>query len=82
MHRDLKPANIFLCPDDSEGVRREHVKVLDFGISKILGSDTVHTQANVLMVYGHVQTFNYNPRKPPNDKLATDFKRRNLYVNP
>ena len=40
------------------------------------------TFGNVLMVDGHVQTFNYNPRKPPNDKLATDFKRRNLYVNP
>src|SRR5207244_365357 len=36
-------------PDDSEAVRRDHVKVLDFGISKIHGSDTVHTQANVLM---------------------------------
>jgi len=41
-----------------------------------------NTQANVLMCDGHVQSFNYNPRKPPNDKLATDFKRRNLYVNP
>ncbi len=48
IHRDLKPANIFLCPSSNEPPR-DHVKVLDFGISKICGSDTVHTQANVLM---------------------------------
>jgi prepilin-type processing-associated H-X9-DG protein/prepilin-type N-terminal cleavage/methylation domain-containing protein len=39
-------------------------------------------QANVLMVDGHVQTFNYDKRKSPNDKLVTDLKRRNVYVNP
>ncbi len=49
IHRDLKPANIFLCPDASNEPSRDHAKVLDFGISKIRGSDTVHTQANVLM---------------------------------
>ena len=40
------------------------------------------TQANVLMVDGHVQTFTYNKQKAPSDKTVTDFKRRNLYVNP
>ncbi|APR82003.1 Serine/threonine protein kinase [Minicystis rosea] len=34
VHRDLKPANVFL----GQGVEGEHVKVLDFGVSKILTS--------------------------------------------
>ena len=33
VHRDLKPQNIFLCSTEDEG---EVVKVIDFGISKIL----------------------------------------------
>jgi len=43
VHRDLKPDNIFLCPRDVDGELREHVKVLDFGISKIRNSATVLT---------------------------------------
>ena len=34
VHRDLKPANIFLMPHAGE----DHVKVLDFGIAKIVNS--------------------------------------------
>ena len=44
VHRDLKPDNIFLCPRDIDGELRDHVKVLDFGISKIRNSQTVVTQ--------------------------------------
>jgi tRNA A-37 threonylcarbamoyl transferase component Bud32 len=44
VHRDLKPDNIFLCPRDVDGELRDHVKVLDFGISKIRNSATVLTQ--------------------------------------
>jgi len=33
VHRDLKPENLFLCQSDEEG---ERVKVLDFGIAKLL----------------------------------------------
>ena len=40
------------------------------------------TRANVLMVDGHVESFTYNPKKAVDDKTVTDFKRRNLYVNP
>ncbi len=49
VHRDLKPENIFLCPTDAGGVVSERVKVLDFGISKIRGSQTVKTQDQVLI---------------------------------
>jgi eukaryotic-like serine/threonine-protein kinase len=49
VHRDLKPENIFLCPTDAGGVVTERVKVLDFGISKIRGSQTVKTQDQVLI---------------------------------
>ena len=46
VHRDLKPANIFLChAPDGQVV----VKILDFGISKVLGSESIMTQANLRM---------------------------------
>jgi serine/threonine-protein kinase len=49
VHRDLKPENVFLVPTDAGGVVADRVKVLDFGISKIRGSQTVKTQDQVLI---------------------------------
>jgi serine/threonine-protein kinase len=49
VHRDMKPDNVFLCPTDAGGVVHDRVKVLDFGISKIRGSQTVVTQDSVLI---------------------------------
>jgi prepilin-type processing-associated H-X9-DG protein len=40
------------------------------------------TKANVLMVDGHVETFTFDAKKPPNDPNVSDFKRRHVYVNP
>jgi serine/threonine-protein kinase len=40
VHRDLKPQNIFLATDDAG---EEHVKLLDFGVSKVHGSNSLHT---------------------------------------
>jgi serine/threonine protein kinase len=40
LHRDLKPENIHLQPDSQAGARRYRVKVLDFGIAKLMQSDT------------------------------------------
>ena len=40
IHRDIKPSNMLVIQDDSFG---ELVKVLDFGIAKLLQSDTDHT---------------------------------------
>jgi serine/threonine-protein kinase len=48
VHRDLKPQNIFLVPSPT-GVGPEIAKVLDFGISKIHGSQTVKTQESTLL---------------------------------
>ncbi|ACY16569.1 serine/threonine-protein kinase [Haliangium ochraceum] len=49
VHRDLKPHNIFLCPTETAGYAVEQVKVLDFGISKIRGSNTVQTQTSAIL---------------------------------
>ncbi len=47
IHRDLKPDNIYLVMQDG----REVVKVLDFGIAKIVSGDSLHdaTQTGVLL---------------------------------
>jgi serine/threonine-protein kinase len=47
VHRDLKPDNVFLCTPEEDMPTR--VKVLDFGISKIRGSQSLRTQDAVLM---------------------------------
>ncbi|MDQ3364590.1 MAG: serine/threonine protein kinase, partial [Myxococcota bacterium] len=49
VHRDLKPQNIFLVGSEIDGRPVEVAKVLDFGISKIRGSQTVKTQDNALL---------------------------------
>src|SRR5688500_14466071 len=37
VHRDLKPDNVFLVPDHDDATR-DQVKILDFGIAKLLGT--------------------------------------------
>ena len=49
VHRDLKPQNIFLVASEHDGRAIEIAKVLDFGISKIRGSQTVKTQESSLL---------------------------------
>ncbi|MBL0212658.1 MAG: protein kinase [Myxococcales bacterium] len=49
VHRDLKPQNIFLVPMEVDGHHVEVAKVLDFGISKWRGSETVKTQESALL---------------------------------
>ena len=46
VHRDLKPQNIFLCARDG---RDDYVKVLDFGVSKLLDSSTKLTAEHALL---------------------------------
>jgi serine/threonine-protein kinase len=45
IHRDLKPANLFLATEGQERI----VKVLDFGISKVVGEATRLTAAGAVM---------------------------------
>ena len=49
VHRDLKPQNIFILPMEVDGRLVEVAKVLDFGISKWRGSETVKTQESALL---------------------------------
>jgi serine/threonine-protein kinase len=46
IHRDLKPQNVFLARDDDD---EETVKVLDFGVSKVIGSTLIRTEARCLL---------------------------------
>jgi prepilin-type N-terminal cleavage/methylation domain-containing protein/prepilin-type processing-associated H-X9-DG protein len=41
-----------------------------------------NTAMNALMVDGHVESFTYNPKLPPNDKNVTSLKRKNIHVPP
>ena len=41
IHRDLKPENVFILPGNT-------VKVLDFGITKLLGTNAMTTQPNLI----------------------------------
>lgn len=51
VHRDLKPENIMV---QGEGSAREMVKVLDFGIAKMLEDDSANTQQGKLTKAGTV----------------------------
>jgi serine/threonine-protein kinase len=43
VHRDLKPENLFLQDPDGQGGDRPRVKVLDFGLARLLDGQTITT---------------------------------------
>ncbi|PTL77807.1 serine/threonine-protein kinase [Vitiosangium sp. GDMCC 1.1324] len=49
VHRDLKPGNVFLVPTESGGVVGQQVKLLDFGISKLVTAQTLQVEQDVLI---------------------------------
>ncbi len=71
VHRDLKPDNIFL----SERSGRKHVvKLMDFGIAKLIGGDQRHTSAG--MVIG---TPNYMSPEQASGKVVAVDGRSDIY---
>jgi serine/threonine protein kinase len=48
IHRDLKPSNIFLCRTE-EDPEADAVKIVDFGLSKILGVPSALTRTHQVM---------------------------------
>jgi serine/threonine protein kinase len=55
VHRDLKPANIFLCKTPHP----DFVKVLDFGIAKILHGSNMHDGADLTRIGQAIGTLEY-----------------------
>jgi len=52
IHRDLKPENIMLVPDDGAGAAGYRVKLLDFGIAKVIGEAASEVGGETLTVAG------------------------------
>ena len=73
IHRDVKPANCFLIRDPSG---RERIKVLDFGIAKVLEESQEFTQ-NVTATHGIVGTVAY--MAPEQARSSTVDARTDIY---
>jgi len=73
VHRDVKPANCFLVRDDAGN---ERVKVLDFGIAKVLEESQDFT--NVTATHGIVGTVAY--MAPEQAKSGTVDARTDVYA--
>lgn len=59
VHRDIKPQNIMIVPD-AAAARGERVKVLDFGIAKIIRDAAATTASMSLNTEGFLGTYPYS----------------------
>ncbi|MHB1560615.1 MAG: serine/threonine-protein kinase, partial [Isosphaeraceae bacterium] len=59
VHRDIKPTNVMIVPDPS-APRGERVKVLDFGIAKIIRDAALDTASMSLQTEGFLGTYPYS----------------------
>ena len=76
VHRDLKPRNVFLVESSGDGVQAApRVKVLDFGIAKILDDDSAGVKTTTGIVLG---TPGYVP--PERMRGEPDDPRSDLYA--
>ncbi|MFA6208496.1 MAG: serine/threonine-protein kinase [Candidatus Obscuribacterales bacterium] len=69
IHRDIKPANIFICAStERTNNKKLDVKILDFGISKLVGADS---KAQHLTAVGEVfgSPFYMSPEQCRGDKV-------------
>ncbi|MEZ4364637.1 MAG: serine/threonine-protein kinase [Kofleriaceae bacterium] len=48
VHRDLKPENLFVVAD-AEVAGGDRIKIVDFGIAKLVGDSTIKTQTSAIM---------------------------------
>jgi len=74
IHRDLKPDNLFVCNADSE---KREIKVLDFGLSKLIGpaADSLHTLPGTV-----VGTPQYMAPEQADSRSGTVDERSDVYT--
>ena len=58
VHRDIKPSNIFMIPMDGDP---DFVKVLDFGVAKMLGDQPAEMRADITQIGRIIGTPRYMP---------------------
>ncbi|MEE8408667.1 MAG: serine/threonine-protein kinase, partial [Myxococcota bacterium] len=78
VHRDLKPSNIFLVSSAQAPLGPEFVKVLDFGISKIVGANTLQTTG--IKVLGSPRYMSPEQARGRNEEITTKSDQFTLAV--
>ena len=64
VHRDIKPANLIITREDTSG--EERVKILDFGVARLLGSTQYTAPGAVVGTFGYLA-----PEQTRGDEVTT-----------